>query len=70
MRPPSGIIIEELDRHCEDLQSALHRCDVTIASALEGVALLQEMKDEELEFMPREEIFLVSSFLLNSRQAA
>ena len=65
-----GIIIEEMDLHIQSLQQALIIFDGDTASALEKAAAMQELKDEEPDIMPREEIFLVSSFLLNLRQAA
>lgn len=69
-RAPSGMILEELDLHMETLQQALDRFDIDAASALEGVAVIQEMAGSEPDIMPREEVFLISSFILNVRQAA
>ena len=69
-RVPKGIIIEEVDLHIYNLQQALIVFDGTTASALERAAVMQELKDQEPDIMPREEIFLISSFLLNLRQAA
>ena len=45
----------------------------TSAQALEGAAELQELNernDTEVDIMPRDEIFLISSFILNLRMAA
>lgn len=67
---PNGIMVEELDLHIHDLQQALMSFDGNISSALEKAAIMQELKDQEPDIMPREEIFLLSSFLLNWRQAA
>ena len=52
------------------LQQALHKFDSDTTSALESAAMMQEMEGRELDIMPREELFLISSFLLNLRQAA
>ena len=67
---PKGFIIEELDMHIETLKQALLNFDADTSSALEGAADQSDMQDHEPDIMPREEIFLVSSFLLNLRQAA
>ena len=69
-RAPKGIIIEELDLHIDILQQALLQFDNDSASALEGAATMQELEGKEPDIMPREEVFLMSSFLLNVRQAA
>ena len=69
-RVPKGILLEELDMQMDILQKALLQFDVDAASALEGAATLQEMEGKEPDIMPREEVFLMSSFLLNVRQAA
>ena len=58
-----------MDLYLEQLQQALVRFDSQTAMALEGAAFLEEMKDQNIDIMPREEIFLISSFLLNLRQA-
>ena len=59
-----------MDLHIHNLQQALVAFDGSTASALEKAAVMQELKDREPDIMPREEIFLISSFLLNLRQAA
>ena len=51
------------------MHGALHKYDQESASALDGAAALQDSKNGDLDLMPREEVFLVSSFLLNFRQA-
>lgn len=70
VRAPNGFLIEELDIHIETLKQALVDFDADTSSALEGAAGQKDLHDHELDIMPREEIFLVSSFLLNFRQAA
>jgi hypothetical protein len=69
-RIPKGMIIEEVDVYIEFLQQALDDFDTDTSSALEGAAILQELTELVPDVMPREEIFLISSFLLNLRQAA
>ena len=69
-RAPKGILLEELDMQIDVIQKALIQFDADAASALEGVATLQELEGKEPDIMPREEVFLMSSFLLNVRHAA
>ncbi|MCJ1388853.1 hypothetical protein MMC18_001703 [Xylographa bjoerkii] len=68
-KTPSGIILEELDQHTESLQEALRTFDTETTTALEGGAVIQSFESEEHDVLPREELFLISSFLLNFRQA-
>ena len=70
VKAPRNIVLEELDCELSDLQQALQTFDTDTTSALEGAAMMQEMEGQEPDIMPREEIFLISSFLLNLRQAA
>lgn len=70
VRAPNGFLIEELDIHVKTLKQALVDFDAETSSALEGAAGQNDLHDQELDIMPREEIFLISSFLLNFRQAA
>ena len=44
--------------------------DTETTSALKRAAIQQELEGYEPDIMPREEIFLLSSFLLNFSQAA
>lgn len=69
-RVPKGILLEELDVQMDILQKALLQFDADAASALEGAATVQELEGKEPDIMPREEVFLMSSFMLNVRQAA
>ena len=69
-RAPNGILLEELDMQIDILQKALLQFDADAASALEGAATVEEMEGKEPDIMPREEVFLMASFLLNVRQAA
>ena len=69
-RVPKGILLEELDMQMDIFQKALLQFDADAAFALEGAATLQELEGKEPDIMPREEVFLMASFLLNVRQAA
>ena len=69
-RAPKGVSLDELDVYMDIMKEALARFDIDSASALEGASVIQELEGEEPDIMPREEVFLVSSFLLNLRQAA
>ncbi|KAL8743987.1 MAG: hypothetical protein Q9190_003725 [Brigantiaea leucoxantha] len=69
-RTPRGIAREEIDIYVEEIRQALTKFDNESMSALEGAAELQEREGQQPDVMPREEIFLIASFLLNLRQAA
>ncbi|KAL8815135.1 MAG: hypothetical protein Q9223_005703 [Gallowayella weberi] len=69
-RAPKGLVIEEVDLYTEELGEALRTFDSEITAALQGAVKIQGLDDQQLDMMPREEIFLVASFLLNLRQAA
>ncbi|KZF25170.1 hypothetical protein L228DRAFT_280426 [Xylona heveae TC161] len=69
-KTPSGIVIPELDVYVDNLIQALNRFDKNSRTGLESVTILPGFEEIEMDVMPREEIFLVSSFLLNLRQAA
>ena len=69
-RAPKGIMIEEVDLHITSLQQALTQFDLDTVSAFEGAVTMQELEGKEPDVMPREEVFLLSSFMLNVRQAA
>ena len=53
----------------EVIQKALIHFDKESAAALEGAKALEELQSREPDIMPREEVFLISSFMLNVRQA-
>ncbi len=67
---PKGISVEELDIYIDSLIQALNEFDAGSTSVLEGAANMQDARDDSPDIMPREEVFLISSFLLNLRQAA
>ncbi|PWW74558.1 hypothetical protein C7212DRAFT_346066 [Tuber magnatum] len=73
-RRPKGILLQELDVHIDWLENAIEEFGRRSTEALEGAAIKEinnvEMIDEEIDVMPRDEIFLISSFMLNLRQAA
>ena len=69
-KAPTGIVLEELDIYMDALKEALTRFDTDAAAALERASVIQELEGQEPDIMPREEVFLISSFLLNVRQAA
>ncbi|CUS15563.1 unnamed protein product [Tuber aestivum] len=73
-RCPKGILIQELDVHIDWLENAIGEFGRRSTEALEGAAIQEtnnvEMIDGEIDVMPRDEIFLISSFMLNLRQAA
>ena len=56
--------------YVESFEHALKEFDRSSAEALEDAAVLDRLKHRRVDVMPREEIFLISSFILNLRQAA
>lgn len=66
-RPPQGIELQELDIRIDILTSAITEFDRDTSAGLEGA---HELRGLEVDIMPRMETFLVSSFLLNLREAA
>ena len=69
-RAPKGISVEELDLYIGALQEALVTFDAGCSAALDSSAGQDVLEDQDLDILPREEMFLISSFLLNQRQAA
>ncbi|KAF3196374.1 hypothetical protein TWF106_004981 [Orbilia oligospora] len=70
-RKPKGILLKEIDIYANAIEVALVEFDKKTREALHKAAE-EASEEEEVEFdiLPREEIFLVSSFLLNFRIAA
>ncbi|KAK6503651.1 hypothetical protein TWF481_008656 [Arthrobotrys musiformis] len=70
-RKPKGILLKEIDIYANAIECALEEFDKKTRGALHKAAE-EASEEEEVEFdiLPREEIFLVSSFLLNFRIAA
>jgi hypothetical protein len=69
-RPPKGIQLQEVDIRVDILKAALLDFDRDSASCLETAAQLHNLDHPQVDIMPRMETFLISSFLLNLRQAA
>ena len=69
-KTPRGIIVEELDLHVDTLSHALVEFDKSSAAALEDAAMVHELERRQVDILPREEIFLIASFILVLRQAA
>lgn len=67
---PTGIELEEIDVRVDILLDGLKAFDRDSALALEGATDLPDLAQHHVDIMPRMEIFLISSFLLNLRQAA
>ena len=51
------------------MNDVLEKFDEDSIAALDDATDSEESRDEKLDLMPREELFLISSFLLNTRQA-
>lgn len=65
--------MQELDIHIDWLTNAIEDFGKKSTEALEGTAEIQgynSMVSMDLDIMPREEVFLISSFIMNLRQAA
>lgn len=69
-RAPRGLSIEEVDVYADELSLALISFDADVATALERAVEIPGSERSQLDVMPREELFLIASFLLNLRQAA
>jgi hypothetical protein len=69
-RAPSGIQLAEIDIRVDILTEAIAEFDKDSGTALEGAASLHDLDHPQVDIMPRMETFLISSFLLNLRQAA
>lgn len=69
-RRPKGIKLEEIDIWADFLMAAIADFDRDSASALEGATELDKLEGTQIDIMPRIETFLISSFILNLRQAA
>ncbi|KAF8537599.1 hypothetical protein BDD12DRAFT_744544 [Trichophaea hybrida] len=69
-RRPNGILLQEIDIHIEWLDAAITEFGNTSTAALEIAAALQGPQDVDVDLMPREEVFLISSFVMNLRHGA
>ncbi|KAL8831779.1 MAG: hypothetical protein Q9191_000665 [Dirinaria sp. TL-2023a] len=68
-KAPKEIAVEELDDALGNLQAALQKFEADTTAALENAAVQRGLEGFEPDIMPREEIFLIASFLLNFSQA-
>ncbi|KAI9797720.1 MAG: hypothetical protein M1825_005712 [Sarcosagium campestre] len=62
--------LQELDRLIDVLDQALINFDDGCSAALKSARVLEELNNQEVDLSPREEYFLISSFVLNLRSAA
>lgn len=71
-RQPDGILLQEIDIHINWLETAIIEFGNTSTAALEKASVLHppQHRDEDVDFMPREEVFLISSFVMNFRHGA
>ncbi|KAJ6256284.1 LOW QUALITY PROTEIN: hypothetical protein Dda_8781 [Drechslerella dactyloides] len=70
-RKPGGVPLKEIDIYVGAIETALDEFDKKTREALHAAAEeASEREEVEFDILPREEIFLVSSFLLNLRLAA
>ncbi|KFY65709.1 hypothetical protein V496_02370 [Pseudogymnoascus sp. VKM F-4515 (FW-2607)] len=68
--PPKGIRLEELDIHIDAMKASIVDFDKNASVALESATAYYESHSTHIDVTPRMEIFLISSFILNLRQAA
>jgi hypothetical protein len=69
-RPPQGIELEELDIWTDFFTEAIADFDRECTNGLEEAGAMQDLNNSQVDIMPRMETFLVSSVILNMRQAA
>ncbi|KAA8914554.1 hypothetical protein FN846DRAFT_926778 [Sphaerosporella brunnea] len=68
---PDGILLPEIDAHIEWLDRAITEFGDTSSAALEGAADISAHEgDTVVDLMPREEVFLISSFVMNLQHEA
>lgn len=67
---PKGMHLEEVDLRVDLFSDAIAAFEEKTMAALEATAAIHDGGSTTVDLMPRMEIFLVSSFLLNFRQAA
>ncbi|KKY16868.1 putative uncharacterized membrane protein [Phaeomoniella chlamydospora] len=70
IKAPAGIAVEEVDLQAETMRTAIDTFDDKIQKSLDSNSVWSAVREEWPDVMPREEIFLISSFYLNIRQAA
>lgn len=67
---PKDIQLERIDIDIENLRTAMDTFDMDIQASLASTHDWKDVKDVTDDIIPREEVFLISSFYLNMRQAA
>jgi hypothetical protein len=68
---PNGILLQEIDIHIDWLAAAIHEFGESSSAALESAAISgPQEEDPNVDIMPREEVFLISSFVMNLRHGA
>lgn len=67
---PKHIQLEDVDLDIENLRSAMDKFDKDIQASLASTNEWKDAKDIMGDIVPREEVFLISSFYLNMRQSA
>jgi hypothetical protein len=68
---PNGILLPEIDIHIDWLDRAIVEFADTAGAALESAADISAQDgDSVIDLMPREEVFLVSSFVMNLQHEA
>jgi hypothetical protein len=68
----SSVPLRELDGHIEWLASAITQFGNKSSDALDSAAAHREFSHDDLDFdvLPREEVFLISNFIMNMRHGA
>lgn len=72
LRRPN-VKVEEINRYIKDLGSSITEFGKEFSDALEGAVALREMSDHlntGVDVLPREEVFLISSFVMNLQHSA
>ena len=67
---PKDVQLEDVDSDIESLRTAMDEFDSDIQASLASTHDWKSVGDSMDDIVPREEIFLISSFYLNMRQAA
>jgi len=67
---PKIVQLEDVDAAVESLRGAMDSFDTEIHASLASTHDWKDSKDVMGDIIPREEVFLISSFYLNMRQSA
>ena len=68
-KPPTSVRLEDLDGEVLAMEQALNKLDHDFETALKKAGAVEELQKKEPDIMPREEVFLISSFMMNARSA-